>query len=48
MNELAHMEARVHALEEAIRRLLEASPPPTPVVVDVHYGLQTGHVQRAH
>jgi nucleoside-triphosphatase THEP1 len=46
MDELAHMEARVHALEEAIRRLLEA--PPTPVVVDVHYGLQTGHVQRAH
>ena len=47
MDELSHMEARVKALEEAIRRLLEASPP-TPVVVDVHYGLQTGHVQRAH
>ena len=29
MDELSHMEARVHALEQAIRRLLEASPPPT-------------------
>lgn len=48
MDELTRMERRVDALEQAIRRLLNAFPPPTPVVLDVSYGLQAGRVQHAH